>query len=195
QTSGVDGTYTFGGLLPGDYRLRVNDTANQWAPWSQDKVTVASGARVTVNIALQPKVAPGAQRGAISGTVIGPLGQPLAGVTVTLSGTGGDKKATSAASGAFSFPDLAAGSYQLKVAAQKDSLAFQTDRLPLAAGESRSADVHLQPLPPTAEPPNPAVAEPKKAVPPPVGMEAAPNRWNFQYPAYKRYPDSGSKGV
>src|SRR6185437_11857003 len=25
QTSGVDGTFTFGGLAPGDYRLRVDD--------------------------------------------------------------------------------------------------------------------------------------------------------------------------
>src|SRR5579863_3901479 len=103
QTSGVDGTFTFGGLAPGDYRLRVDDPNNQYAPWSQDKVTVAAGDRATVNIALQPRIAPGQQRGAISGTVIGPLGQPIAGVAVTLSGTGGDKSATSAASGAYAF--------------------------------------------------------------------------------------------
>ena len=99
QTSGVDGTYTFGGLAPGDYRLRVDDPNNQYAPWSQDKVTVAAGDRATVDIALQPRIAPGQRRGAISGTVIGPLGQPVGGITVTLSGTGGDKTATSAASG------------------------------------------------------------------------------------------------
>ena len=106
QTSGTDGTYTFGGLAPGDYRLRVDDPTNQWAPWSQDKVTVAAGGRATVDIALQPRIAPGQQRGTISGTVIGPLGQPLGGVTVTLSGTGGDKHASSAASGAYTFPAI-----------------------------------------------------------------------------------------
>lgn len=117
QTSGVDGTFTFGGLAPGDYRLRVDDPTNQWAPWSQDKITVAAGDRATINVQLQPRVAPGAQLGTISGTVIGPLGQPLAGVPITLSGPGGDKAATSAASGAYSFPNLAAGNYQVKVAA------------------------------------------------------------------------------
>lgn len=192
QTSGVDGTFTFGGLAPGDYRLRVDDPNNQWAPWSQDKITVAAGDRSTVNVTLQPRVAPGQQRGSISGTVIGPQGQPLSGVTVTLSGTGGDKRATSAASGAYTFPDLGAGNYQVRVAARPDSLAFQGDQFALAAGERRSVDVHLQPLPPPAPPPTPAAqpagANPKlPPVPAPVGMEAHPDRWDFKYPPYLRY--------
>ncbi len=196
QTSGVDGTYTFGGLAPGDSRLRVDDPNNQYAPWSQDKVTVAAGDRATVDIALQPRVAPGQRRGAISGTVIGPLGQPIGGITVTLSGTGSDKTATSAASGAYAFPDLAAGNYQVKVAVRSDSLAFQSDSFPLAAGERRSVDVHLQPLPPPAAPAPVPTANANPAAPPipaPVGMEAQPNRWNFQYPAYSRY--AGQKSI
>jgi hypothetical protein len=198
QTSGVDGTFTFGGLAPGDYRLRVDDPTSQYAPWSRDKVTVAAGDRATVDIALQPRIAPGQQRGAISGTVIGPLGQPLAGVTVTLSGTGGDKRASSATSGAYAFPDLAAGTYQVKVAAQTDSLAFQGDSFPLAAGERRSVDVHLQPLPPPAAPtppPQPAAGANPALPPAPaaVGMEAKPDRWDFQYPVYARY--AGQKTI
>jgi hypothetical protein len=197
QTSGVDGTFTFGGLAPGDYRLRVDDPSNQWAPWSQDKVTVAAGDRATVNIALLPRIAPGQQRGVISGTLIGPLGQPLGGVVITLSGPGGDKRATSAASGAYSFPDLAAGTYQVKVAAQKDSLALQSDQFPLAAGEQHALDLHLQPLPPpAAPPPPPAAANANPALPPPpapVGMEAKPDRWDFTYPTYSRY--AGQKSI
>jgi hypothetical protein len=197
QTSGADGTYIFGGLPPGDYRLRVDDPTNQYAPWTQDKVTVAAGARATVDINLQPRIAPNQQRGSISGTVVGPLGQPIAGITVTLSGTGGNKTATSAASGAYTFPDLGAGNYQVKVAARPDSLAFQTDSFPLAAGERRAADVHLQPLPPpAAATPPPAAANTNSKLPPvpaPVGMEAQPNRWNFAYPAYQRY--AGQKSV
>jgi hypothetical protein len=197
QTSGVDGTFTFGGLAPGDYRLRVDDPNNQYAPWTQDKVTVAAGDRATVDIALQPRIAPGQQRGTISGTVIGPLGQPLGGVTVALSGTGGDKRASSAASGAYAFPDLAAGNYQVKVAAQQDALAFQSDSFPLAAGERRSMDVHLQPLPPPAAPtpPQPAAgANPAQPpLPAPVGMETEVDRWNFQYPVYSRY--TGQKAI
>jgi hypothetical protein len=197
QTSGADGTYIFGGLAPGDYRLRIDDPTNQYAPWTQDKVTVAAGDRTTVNIDLKPRIAPNQVRGSISGTVIGPLGQPLGGVTVSLSGTGGNKTATSAASGAYTFGDLGAGNYQVKVAARPDSLAFQTDNFPLAAGESRATDVHLQPIPPPAPPPAPAaVANTNSKLPPPpapVGLEAQPNRWNFQYPAYQRY--AGQKSV
>jgi Carboxypeptidase regulatory-like domain len=196
QTSGVDGTYTFGGLAPGDYRLRVDDPNSQYAPWSQDKITVAAGDRATVDVALQPRIAPGQQRGAISGTVIGPLGQPLGGVTVALSGTGGNQQATSTTSGAYTFGNLAAGTYQVKIAAQKDSLAFQGDSFALAAGERRSVDVHLQPLPPPAAPAPAPTANANPALPPlpaPVGMEAQPDRWNFQYPVYSRY--AGQKSI
>ena len=64
----------------------------------------------------------------------------------------------------------------------------------LAAGERRSIDVHLQPLPPPAAPP--AVANANPALPPPpapVGMEAKPNRWDFTYPTYSRY--AGQKSI
>jgi len=198
QTSGVDGTFTFGGLTPGAYRLRVDDPNSQYAPWSQDKVTVAAGDRATVDIALQPRIAPGQLRGTISGTVVGPLGQPLGGVTVALSGTGGNQQATSAASGAYTFGNLAAGNYQVKVAARQDALAFQSDSFPLAAGERRSMDVHLQPLPPPAAPTpsSQPAAGANPALPPlpaPVGMEAQVDRWNFQYPVYSRY--SGQKSI
>ena len=163
QTSGTDGTYTFGGLAPGDYRLRVDDSANRWAPWSQDKVTVAAGDRLTVDITLKPRVAPGERRGGISGTVIGPSGQPLAGITVSVKGPGGTRTATSAASGAYSLTDLAPGTYQVSVGARTDSLAYQGDAFPLVAGESHSAEVHLQPVPPPAPPQPPTSSQGSQA--------------------------------
>ena len=113
---------TFGGLAPGDYRLRVTDTANQWLPWSQDKVTVAAGDRLTVNITLQPRVAApppaqGGTRGTITGTVTGPgSGAPQAGVTVALTTPAGiDRIQTSGVDGTYTFGGLAPGDYRLRV--------------------------------------------------------------------------------
>ena len=38
-----DGSFVFGGLLPGPYRLRVDDGEGLFAPWSQDAIAVTAG--------------------------------------------------------------------------------------------------------------------------------------------------------
>jgi hypothetical protein len=208
--SGVEGTYTFGGLQPGEYRLRVDD--DRFAPWSQDAIMVAAGERKTIDIVLQPRIRAG-QPGAIAGTVIGTNGQPIAGATVVLTGPGGEKRATSAGSGAYSFPGLAAGTYRLRVD-QAQALPYASGEVPIAAGESRLVEVRLQPLPPPPPPPLTATAPagaPATGAPPPAapprraprapaagaipeppaetvkGLEPMPNRWTFQHPDYRRY--------
>jgi hypothetical protein len=207
--STVEGTFTFGGLQPGEYRLRVDD--ERFAPWSRERIAVTAGGRVTVDIALEPRVRAG-QPGSIAGTVIGPNGQPLAGATLVLTGPGGEKRATSEASGAYAFPGLGSGTYIVRVE-RPDALPYNSGNIPIASGESRLVEVRLQPLPPPPPPPPPptdprtggnpppppppppraprapaAGAIPEPAKPEAVkGMEPMPNRWDFQHPDYRRY--------
>ena len=206
--STTEGTFTFGGLPPGEYRLRVDD--DRFAPWSQERIAVAAGERKTIDIALQPRVRAG-QPGSIAGTVIGPNGQPLAGATLVLTGPGGEKRVTSGASGAYAFPGLGSGAYVVRVE-RPDALPYASGDVPIAAGESRLLEVRLQPLPPPPPPPPPPTAgTPTGGAPPPPapprraprapaagaipepppetvkGLEPMPNRWNFQHPDYRRY--------
>jgi hypothetical protein len=214
--SGVDGTYTFGGLTPGEYRMRVDD--ERFAPWSQEKIAVAAGERKTIDIGLQPRVRAG-QPASMAGTVLGPNGDPLAGATLLLNGPGGEKRVTSGAGGAFTFTGLAAGSYRVTVA-QPNALPYSSGDVAIAAGESRLLDVRLQPIPPPPPPPPPPT-EPAAAggapsrdapkapkapnvpddAPPPVpealkGLEPRTDRWRLGAPDYRRYsPPQGQPFV
>lgn len=211
-----DGVYIFGGLPPGAYRLRVED--DRFAPWSQDQITVAAGQRLTLNVTLRPRIAPGALLGSIGGTVIGPDGLPAGGAAITLTSTGAPQRATSDRSGAYAFPGLTAGTYVVHVALP-GALAFDSDLLVVRAGENRPYDIRIQPLPP---PPPPVVVdkpatpvgttvaptpetkketkttkepETKKEIPPPPpsgpGFETTPDRWRgFDWPEVQRYQPS-----
>src|SRR5439155_11220270 len=48
----TDGTYIVGGLLPGRYQVRVEETA--FAPFQSAAVTLAAGQRQTVDVVLRP---------------------------------------------------------------------------------------------------------------------------------------------
>ncbi|WP_028045224.1 carboxypeptidase regulatory-like domain-containing protein [Cellulomonas sp. URHE0023] len=115
-TTGADGTYTAGGLRPGDWR--VSFTAPNGSAWvselyddahtpeTQTVVPLAPGASVTLHDAVL------ARGGTISGRILAPDGTPRAGIEVyasTDSGNGGG--ATTGADGAYTITGLADGDY------------------------------------------------------------------------------------
>jgi len=173
-----NGRFTFGGLQPGTYRIRVDD--DRFAPWSNDALVLAAGEQRTLQITLQPRVAENTTRGMIAGTVIGPDGRPRGDIAVILTNAAGiDRRVASEPTGAFSFGGLQPGTYRIRVENVTGALPFAVDGLALAAGERRLVDLRLQPVPappaaprPTTPPPAPATAPPapQQAVPPPPAM-------------------------
>jgi len=208
------GEFVLGGLQPGVYRLRL-DAADLFAPWSQDNLAVTAGGTLTVRVELQPRVpveAPPTQRGAIAGTITGPNGNPLGGaVTILVNPQGIERRAVSEPSGAYVFGGLLPGSYRLRVDTSGMEAAADVIDVALTAGEQRQVDVRLQPVlslretPPARgeepvreggdakpEPPIITVNAPPLTTGPGEEFEAKPDRWQFSYPAYRRYaPDQG----
>jgi len=206
-----DGTFVFGGLVPATYRLRVDD--DTFAPWSQDQIVLGPGAAVMVRVELASRVpvaAPPTQRSTVAGTVIGPDGRPLpdAVVIITNAQSGIDRRGVSEPSGAYVFGGLAPGGYRLRVEQQPGALPFTVSDLTLAPGEQRQLDIRLQPAPalaPVVAPPGAppgrdqirlpvdirAEAPPPALVPevsaPGGEFEALPDRWQFDWPEYRRY--------
>ena len=207
------GQVVFGGLQPGAYRLRTED--DTFAPFTQD-LMLAGGQTQAVRIALQPRVpvaAPPTQRATLAGTVIGPDGRPRGNVTVILTNPAGvDRRAVSEATGAYIFGGLQPGTYKLRIEdSGPDAQPFAVDSLPLMPGEQRQFDVRLQivivapprPTTPTGAPKPDVKADagkkgkekgiPASLVPevtaPGGEFQALPNRWNFDWPTYKRYAD------
>jgi hypothetical protein len=215
------GTFVFGGLQAGPYRLRTDDET--FAPYSDDRIVVAGGATVTLEIPLRARVsatAPPTQRAAVQGTVIGPDGRPAPNIVILITNAEGiDRRAVSDGNGAYVFGGIPPGTYRLRIDdAGAGSLPFPAVDLVFAPGERRQFDVRLQPVPPpppVRTPVLPGTSE-IKTLPPgirPEGrddksdkgkddpdkvpevsapggeFEAFPNRWKFQFPAYKRYTD------
>ena len=166
-----DGTFTFGGLQPGTYRLRVdNDT---FAPWSDNAVVLAAGERKTMQIALQPRIV-AETRGMIAGTAIGPDGRPRSDVVVILTNPAGiDRRVTSEPTGAYAFGGLQPGTYRIRVENQMGAQPLAIDGIAIAAGERRLVDLRLQPIPVQ---PTPAPAAP--APRPQSGIPLAPSLTN-----------------
>jgi outer membrane protein TolC len=175
-----NGRFTFGGLQPGTYRLRVDD--ERFAPWSNDAVVLAAGDQQTLTITLQPRVAENTTRGMIAGTLIGPDGRPRGDVAVILTNPAGiDRRVASEPTGAYSFGGLQAGTYRIRVEDQAGALPFAVDGVVLAAGERRLVDLRLQPVPPPVpvRPPAPPLGGPPAAgapgFAPQTGVPLAPS--------------------
>lgn len=84
------------------------------------------------------------QTGSLFGTVVSPEGDPLPGVTVTLSGGGAPQTQTSDGLGRFRFPGLAPGAYQ--VAADLDGYSpVEVNELAIGVGRNTEIQVTLSP--------------------------------------------------
>lgn len=209
QVSEADGSWVIGGLLAGPYRVRIED--ERFAPWSREGVVIVGGGKVALEIGLEPLVRAGAAPTApatVSGTVIGPNGLPRANTAIIVTSVqgGAETRAVSSATGSFSVPNLAPGAYRVRVDAVEGALPFAMDAFTLAPGEQRPLSVRLQPVPPpppiperttqaggtgtvvvtTARPPSPPGTVPEASFNTP-DFEAAPDRWRFDFPEYRRY--------
>jgi hypothetical protein len=80
------------------------------------------------------------QTGNLYGTTVGPEGEPISGVTVTLSGGGAPQVTKSDEQGRFRFPGLPPGTYA--VDAQADNFIARRDEIAVNVG--RTADVELR---------------------------------------------------
>lgn len=114
----------------------------------------------------------GGQSGAVTIGVTGIDGKPLGGATVVLSGSGGDRRATSG-TGAYSFRGLAAGMYTVRVE-RRGKKPFAGGEVKIAAGETGffTVDLNAGPVMP-AKPAEPAML-PRTEVPPPAPARATP---------------------
>jgi len=158
-----NGRFTFGGLQPGTYRIRVDD--ERFAPWSNDALVLAAGEQRSLQITVQPRVAENTTRGMIAGTVIGPDGRPRGDIAVILTNAAGiDRRVASEPTGAYAFGGLQPGTYRIRVENVTGALPFANDSVVVAAGERRLVDLRLQPVPPP--PPPPVVTAPRVPLPP-----------------------------
>jgi LPXTG-motif cell wall-anchored protein len=109
-TSG-DGSYTFTHVAAATYDISVIPPTGYTAPPPHTAVAVAATDITGQDFALS-------RPGSVTGTVTdGANGSPIAGVSITITGTSGTQTATSDADGDYLFAGLAAGTYQLTVGA------------------------------------------------------------------------------
>lgn len=132
--TGLDGRFVVEGLEPGRYRVRV--TGAGLLPAEVRFVPVPSDAtRIVVS-----------RQVGITGSVTDAAGKPVAGVTVGVRGDaiGGELGGTTDAAGAFSFPELPEGRYQ--VYAWQGALAARAVRASrLGAGPFAPVELRLEP--------------------------------------------------
>ncbi len=117
---------------PGGYTVTV---AHYGLSTHTATVDLAAGATVTIDAELTA-----VETGAVAGTVRDAAGAPLAGVTVTLTGTPLDP-VTTGDDGAFGFDGVAAGAYS--VTAERTGYAPLHQRLTVTAGQTVTADLTL----------------------------------------------------
>jgi hypothetical protein len=110
-TTGAGGTYTVANLPPGSYTVSITAPANTGCTATSQSVTVAANQTATANFSCA------SLPGTISGNVfVDMVGR--SGVTVTLTQSGATiGTTTTSAGGAYSFANLAAGSYTVAVTA------------------------------------------------------------------------------
>jgi subtilisin family serine protease len=128
-TSGSDGSYRFGRVVAGDYRLRV--TAFGYDAWERD-VRIENGGALTLDAALTTS-----SSGVITGTVTA-AGGPVTGATVALTGTPVSVTTDSGGSYRFAAP---LGDYRLTVT-PVGGCASRAERQLAVAGDA-TVDVRL----------------------------------------------------
>lgn len=121
-TTGADGTYTFAALTPGSYALAYVSPEGAGFPiqWAGNSSTRSEATLVTIDGSGQPVAGIDEQFSAaasVAGTVRGPSGDPVAGVTVRAFNPGVNwvpaASAVTGPDGTYSFPQLASGPYEI----------------------------------------------------------------------------------
>ncbi|WP_454728220.1 MSCRAMM family protein [Cellulosimicrobium protaetiae] len=129
----ADGSYTVEGLAPGEWIVSVEVPFGYVADGPTTRtVTVAADDVTGVDFQVR-------RPGSVGGTVLDAGGTPVAGVTVVVSGPGGDTALTTDADGVYATGALPAGAYTVTLAVPDGYAAGVTERSTTitAAGENR----------------------------------------------------------
>jgi carboxypeptidase family protein len=182
----ADGTYIFGGLTPGRYRVRVEEPGVP--AFTSPDLTIAAGDRRTQDVALgaaAPAGQPGvvSTRGTITGRVTRPGGlkQPVTVKVINLE-TEAERQTATDAQGNYTFSGLTPGRYRVRVD-EADLAPYASEEITIAAGARRELAIALQAA--TAETAARATAIIYERVPDYI---PAPDRWRLQFPVWDRYP-------
>ncbi len=136
-TTAADGTYSFPNVPTGSRTITASKTG---FATKSTTVNVTSGTTTTVNIALDPPPLPAGVAGAVTSSA---GGAPIAGATVTVSGT--PLIATTAANGSYSFPDVPTGSHT--ITALKTGYLNGSVTVTATSGATVTANISLTPVP------------------------------------------------
>jgi len=206
----ADGTWVVGGLLPGRYQIRVDETG--FVPYRGDAIVLTAGQQSTTDIILRPTTPPAiaprpptgqptpaqAARATLRGTLRSAAGAPQPSVTINVVNLGSEaeRQAITEADGTWVVGGLLPGRYQIRVD-ETGFVPYRSDAIVLTAGQQRTADITLRATPATAgPPPAPSPAAPAQAAPPTPAAPAvlvpdyipSPDRWRLEFPVWYRYP-------
>ena len=183
-----DGTFTVGGLVPGRYEIRIEESG--LPPFRSPAITLTAGQQATQEIALgaaaqpatpagtrpnqppppppAPPVNPNA-RASLKGTVkAAGVAAPNITVNVVNLDNKNERQAISESDGTYSLGGLPPGRYQLHVE-DKALSPYRSDTITLAPGQQATADIPL------------AIAV--------ADYIPSPDRWHLEFPVWKRYAD------
>ena len=206
----TDGTWTVGGLLPGRYEIRVDETGFQL--YRSPAIALTGGQQQTADITLQPAAAPRPQtppappaqprtqpppptpvpaaRATLRGTVrVGRDARSNITVNVVNLENQNERQAISETDGTWTIGGLLPGRYEVRVN-DASYRPYASGPITLTAGQQRTADISLQEVrvqPPPPPPPPPPGPPPPPAVVVPDYIPS-PDRWHLEFPTWQRYP-------
>jgi hypothetical protein len=120
-TSDSQGLYAAKKLAPGIYNVQVSNNANKIL---DSNVVISPGQMLTLGVGLGPTpepgkpLPPGADKGAIVGTITDPAGNGLGSAALQLNGAGGSQSFPADGQGQYAATDIAAGTYDLTITAK-----------------------------------------------------------------------------
>jgi hypothetical protein len=137
-TTGADGSFRFAGLAPGArFRVEARDPATGLGA-AAEGIAPSGGNTIRITLFLAPA-------GTLTGRVLTADGEPAAETTVTLRASGsagGERSAATAADGAFAFPFVPLGGFQLSASRPDGDFGQLAGSLSIA-GEVRTVDIRL----------------------------------------------------
>jgi hypothetical protein len=175
----TDGTWTIGGLLPGRYEIRIDESG--FPPYRSGAITLAAGQQRIEDITLQAAATPPAPapapaqggRATLRGTVR-TAGVPRPNVTVNVVNLDNqnERQAITEADGTWTIGGLLPGRYEIRID-ETGLTPYRSAAIALTGGQQRTEDIALIAAAPAATPPPPPAPPQRPA--PPAPPPAQPN--------------------